>query len=233
METQIQELKKQVKNLKLMIGAFALIISTLFLFAFKSNFSKSARFDDLTVGTLNIAGPDSVKRMILTYKVGDAPWNGKKVKRNVPPNMAGILFLNPDGNEVGGRGWTGNENSSFAISSIDYSGIPLEAIGFNRIQDKNTQSAEFIVMDNPRRDIEMDMDQLIEEINTESPGKEVEKLTSQMVDRVKLGVKDHSASLLLSDQNGKPRIKLVVDQNNEAKIIILDESGNQILSLPE
>lgn len=232
MEKEIQNLKGQLRNVKI-LNLFLIVISGFIIFSsFIEKGQRNAVFEELTVGTLNIAGPDSVKRMILTHQIGDGPFNGTKLKRNVPPKMAGMIYCNPNGDEIGGKGWTGNEVSSFAINAYDYSGIPLEAIGFNRIQNEKMQSAEFIVLDNPDRSIKIDKDQLVKEINTASPGEEVEKLTKQAVDRVRLGVKNHVASLVLSDKNGNPRIELVVDENNQAKIVVLNEKGKVLSTLP-
>lgn len=232
-DKELTSLKNQIKNLKLTVGATLLGICAFFIFSFSATNSEKKYFEELTVGTLNIAGPDSLKRMILTHQIGDAPFNGEKLKRNVPPTMAGMIYLNPNGDEIGGVGWAGNESSTFALNALDYTGLPLEAIGFNRIQNENTQSAQLVVMDNPRREVKMNIDKFVEEVNTENYGEEVKKMQEQMVNRVTLGVENHIASLLMSDKSGNPRIKLIVDDNNEAKIIILDEKGNQVTSLPK
>lgn len=229
---ELENLKAQVKFLKGTVGAVIAVIILFFIFSFQSTPDNNKKFKELTVEKLNIASPEGTKRMILTHKIGAAPFNGKKLERNVPPTMAGMIYLNPNGDEIGGVGWAGNESRTFALNALDYTGTPMEAIGFNRIQNEDTQSAQLVVMDNPRRDIEIDKDKLVEEINSQNYGEALKKLQKQMVNRVTLGVENHNASLLMSDKSGNPRIKLMVDDNGKAKISVLDEEGNEVASLP-
>lgn len=68
-----------------------------------------AAFDELTVGRLNIAGPDGVQRIVLSYQMPQAPFQGQRLERTVPPGMAGMIFCAPNGDEVGGIGISGAE----------------------------------------------------------------------------------------------------------------------------
>jgi hypothetical protein len=68
-----------------------------------------AKLDELTVGRINIAGPDGINRIILSYTMPQGPFQGEMLTRNVPPGMAGIIYCAPNGDEVGGIGVSGTE----------------------------------------------------------------------------------------------------------------------------
>jgi len=61
---------------------------------------------------------------------------------------------------------------------------------------------------------------------------EIKRLQAMMIDRVTLGVDGHDAALVLKDRNGKKRIVIGVDANNDPRIEVLDEAGKVIQRLP-
>src|SRR5262249_42931922 len=89
-----------------------------------------AKFDEITAGRINIAGPDGINRIILSYTMPQGPFQGEMLTRNVPPGMAGIIYCAPNGDEVGGIGVSGTEKGGHALVTLDYRNTPLEAIGF-------------------------------------------------------------------------------------------------------
>lgn len=176
--------------------------------------------------------------MLTDDDLAKAPFAGEQIPRNVPPNMAGVIFMNPDGDEVGGIGFGGDEDRTFALNALDYTGIPLEAIGFNRIQTADSSAAQFIVLDGPRPELGFDAGEFAEEFLAMQEGEEgvegghVDLFLQQVVPRVNLGVEDHNAALSLMDTAGKQRIVLEVDADDQAILKILDSEGEVVYQLP-
>lgn len=66
--------------------------------------TRSAFFDEITVGRINIVEPDGTKRVVLSSKAqfpGDF-LQGKENKRPDRHEYPGILFINEEGTENGG-----------------------------------------------------------------------------------------------------------------------------------
>src|SRR5262245_55267487 len=72
------------------------------------------KFDEIDVGRLNIVGPDGKRRIILSSGRINAPFAGDELPRTVPANFASIIFCNPNGDEVGGIGCSGDDRRSSA-----------------------------------------------------------------------------------------------------------------------
>jgi hypothetical protein len=183
------------------------------------------RFDEITVGRLNIAGPDGVNRIILAHTMPQAPFQGELLERSVPPGLAGMIYCAPNGDEVGGIGVSGTPDGGHALITLDYRDTPLEAIGLATHYSTDRQSAALVVMHNPGGAVD------IKKIKAADQA-EIEKLQAMMVQRVELGVAEHNASLVLRDRKGNTRVVIGVDAANNAELKILDESGKEVARLP-
>jgi hypothetical protein len=184
-----------------------------------------ARFDEITAGRINIAGPDGINRIILSYTMPQGPFQGEMLTRNVPPGMAGIIYCAPNGDEVGGIGVSGTEKGGHALITLDYRNTPLEAIGFATHYGPKGQSAGLTVMDSPTGTVDVKKLKAADEA-------EIKRLQAMMVDRVTLGVDGHNAALVFKDRNGKERIVIGVDENNNPEVKVLDENGREVGRLP-
>ena len=219
--TSTAELARQVRTLRRLVAALLLAIGPLVLLGFSTQEPRVARFDELTVGRLNVAGPDGVNRLVLAHEMPQAPFQGRMIDRTVPPGMAGMIFCAPNGDEVGGIG----SSADHALITIDYRDTPLEAIGMVQRRGPDGQGAGLVLMDNPTGTI--DIDKIIDQ-----DGAEIARLQSMMVQRGWLGVEEHDASLRLRDRSGRDRIVIGVDADGEPRIRFLDEAGEDILLLP-
>jgi hypothetical protein len=184
-----------------------------------------AKFDEITAGRINIAGPDGVNRIILSYKMPQGPFQGEMLTRNVPPGMAGIIYCAPNGDEVGGIGVSGTEKGGHALITLDYRNTPLEAIGFATHYGSQGQSAGLTVMDSPTGTVD------VKKLKTADEA-EIKRLQAMMVERVTLGVDGHAAALVFKDRNGKDRIVIGVDESNTPEVKVLDENGKEVGRLP-
>jgi len=183
------------------------------------------KFKEITVGRINIAGPDSVNRMILSHKMPQAPFQGEMLQRSVPPGMAGMIWCAPNGDEVGGIGVSGTPDRGHALITLDYRNTPLEAVGLATHYGPNGQNARLVVMDNPTGTVD------VKKLKANDK-EEIQRLQAMMVDRILLGVDAHKAALVIKDRNGKERIVIGVDANNNPEVKILDENGKEVGGLP-
>lgn len=232
MDERLTALQREVRMLRAILftlfGAtslFMLLGATQLASKQDSAGGRSERFDEITVGRLNIAGPDGINRLVFSHTMPQAPFQGEMLQRTVPPGTAGMIYCAPNGDEVGGIGASGDDKAGHALITLDYRNTPLEAIGMVTRYGPDGQSATLVIMDNPTGTVD------IKKIKANDPT-EIERLQSMMVNRISLGVEQHNASLAIRDRNGKARIVLGVDADNNAEIKLLDESGKEVGRLP-
>lgn len=230
--SQLERRNRRLRQTLLCLPPLALLLATAGFFGVARSAANSDeaelrvdKFDEITVGRLNIAGPDGVKRFILSYEMPQAPFQGEMLQRTVPPGMAGMIYCAPNGDEVGGIGVSGTEKGGHALITLDYRDTPLEAIGLATHYGPNGQSASLVVMDNPTGTVN------VKKIKANDEA-EIKRLQAMMVDRISLGVDAHNAALVIKDRNGKERIVIGVDANNNPKLEILDENGKGVQRLP-
>lgn len=213
-------IERRLNLLSLIICVMAIFMVALLFLVLRGGAGKAeTHFTELTVGQLNIAGPDSVKRIIMSHKMPMAPFQGEMLERSVPPGLAGMIFCAPDGDEVGGIGVSGTAKGGAALMALDYRNVPLEAIGFSTYYDENGQSAGFVIMDPPRGTVD------VKKINADDPD-EVERFQAMMVQRVDLSVSNEKAGLTISDRQGNARILIGLDEDDEPSIQLLDKVGH-------
>jgi len=222
--TSYNDSNRQIKYLNFIL---ACILIYLIAISHRSTLESNTNFGEITVRKLTLVDSLGTIRFELTTDLATAHFAGEEIERNVPANMAGMVFLNPDGDEVGGIAFGGEDDGLVGLSVIDYSGIPLEAIGIRRIQTPDLTTAQFVVMDNPGSDMVFDVDAYLEELKSEVDGPQIKALQSQMVPRIGLGVENHTAGLTIADQEGRSRIVIEV-KDNKPVFRILDENGDVV-----
>lgn len=235
LEHRVSQLERHNRQLRMMMLAMLLLALSLGAAGLvgagqpgakpKAATPRVAKFDEITAGRVNIAGPDGINRIILSYTMPQGPFQGEMLTRNVPPGMAGIIYCAPNGDEVGGIGVSGTEKGGHALITLDYRNTPLEAIGLATHYGSQGQSAGLVVMDSPTGTVDVKKLKVADEA-------EIKRLQAMMVDRVTLGVDGHKAALVFKDRNGKDRIVIGVDENNTPEVKVLDENGKEVGRLP-
>lgn len=155
--------KKLLKKInRLQFFNFCLLILVLFGFTYFYKTSKSNKLSELTVEKLTLIDQNGTERVQLTSDLSSAPFAGERLTRNMLPGTAGIIFMGPNGDEVGGIGFSGDEKTSFSVNAMDYSSIPLEAIGFKKLQSEDFNIAGLTIVDNPRKNSGFDIPKFLE-----------------------------------------------------------------------
>ena len=199
------------------------------------------RFDEITVGRINIAGPDGVRRYIISHDLPKAPFAGRELERTVPPGMAGLIMLDPKGNEVGGYA----ASESHTLLTLDYRNYPLEAAGLvARLAPDGSQSAGMVLIQPPSGPL-LDMDAVdrgAEKTKAAKDGKpdlndpdvkELQRFQAMQFARIAVFAEQKSATIGLQDSQGRQRLLLQVDENDNPAIILYDAEGKETARFPE
>ena len=210
------------------------------------------KFDEITVGRINVAGPDGVKRFILSHDMPKAPFAGQEIERSVPPGFAGMIYCAPNGDEIGGIA----SADGMRIISLDYSGYPIEALvlasgGEGEEQGttislkqppsgakvdlaaadrgyKTLQSIWKSGLDGDAADAEAER-----RAQTDPDLAEVLRHRKMMVNRIGIGVNPKQAGISIADRDGNDRIVMLVSDSGEPEILILDADGKEVARIPE
>lgn len=172
-------------------------------------------FDEITVKRINVVEDDGTLRMTIAGR-DNAPGlyvKGEERPREEDRPTAGMFFMNDEGSEVGGlifggkKTEEGDEQSHGHLSFDQYGGTQVLALqGF---EQDGVRSARLRFWDWRNRG--------------EETGNE----------RLWLGKGyDGEVGLVIKDKMGRPRIQLVLDENDEPKFVVLDEEGSVTTQIP-
>lgn len=199
------------------------------------------RFGEITVERINVAGPDGVRRYIISHDLPKAPFAGRELERTVPPGMAGLIMLDPKGNEVGGYA----ASESHTMLSLDYRDYPLEAaVIATGVAPDGTQVAEFVLKQPPSGPL-VDMDAVfrgarkVEAAKDGEPDlndpdvKELVRFQGMQRGRIGMVATTKMAGISVNDSQGRQRLMLQVDENDSPAIILYDAEGKETARFPE
>jgi hypothetical protein len=205
--------------------------------------SGTQRIEELTVQRLNVVDANGTLRLVLSNKDRMHPGvvDGKTINR--PRPVAGLLFFNDVGDEVGGLTFTGQEVNGQARAN---SGLTLDqwkqdqAVGIQYGEERGQRSAGLQVWD--RSDTQR-ISELIDRLNSANAIEEPTARTAavQAVNasaqpghqRLFAGKdRDRASVVTLADANGKARLVLKVQADGAASIEFLDADGKVTERLP-
>ncbi|MQA38322.1 hypothetical protein [Rugamonas aquatica] len=198
------------------------------------------KFDEITVGRINIVEPDGTKRIVISNKAqfpGDF-MQGKEGARPDRSSFAGMLFINEEGTENGGLIQKGSIAADGKISS----GLSLTFDRFRQdqaLQLMNNDSATHQTTGIKINDVPLYTVTSLEdhsrfrEAARKLPKADQEAYWQKLSDqgrlsnnRIWLGnTRDKGSSLQLNDAQGRVRMMLLVSADGKAEIQMLDEAG--------
>jgi hypothetical protein len=234
-------LRRELRVLRIYTAVSSLILVVLCTAAFRQ--ATTGRFDELTVGRINVVDANGALRLVISNKDRMHPgmMDGKLIDR--PRPVAGFLFFNEEGDEVGGLTFTGRtvDGRGRANAGIMFDQFKQDqTIGISYSENDGRRTAGLQVWDRP----DTSLGDLIEKLNTANKmtdAAEREKAVAaarasagSAPRRVFVGkLPDRSATIALSDTNGKPRLTLTVDADGNPRIELLDANGKVTARLPE
>jgi len=199
-------------------------------------------FGEITVQRINVVDADGTLRMVLSNKDRMHPGvlDGKTIDR--PRPVAGMLFFNDGGDEVGGLTYSGRERDGErrAASGIAFDQLKQDqivALGYSESGGQRSAGLEVWNRSDSR------LSELIEKLNAanriedaaarDAAIRAVRAAAPPAPRRVFVGKNvDRAATVALADANGRVRLTLTVDPGGDASIAFLDEQGRTIQRLP-
>jgi hypothetical protein len=173
--------------------------------------AKSATYDTLTVQRINVVDPDGKMRLVIANgaRMPGAIIQGKTYPRSID-NAAGLLFLDTKGDETGGLVTARLRNDDVTNFSFDctYQGTDCVRVWKQESTDGTRLRESFDIFD--RRPYTGRVE------------------SSQGVQRITLGDENQNAQLLISDPQGRPRIRIGVDKTGEPSIVMLNPQGKEV-----
>ena len=199
-------------------------------------------FGEITVQRINVVDADGTLRMVLSNKdrMHSGVLDGKTIDR--PRPVAGMLFFNDEGDEVGGLTYSGRERDGErrAASGIAFDQRKQDqivALGYSESGGQRSAGLEVWNRSDSR------LSELIEKLNAanriedaaarDAAIRAVRAAAPPAPRRVFVGKNvDRAATVALADANGRVRLTLTVDPGGDASIAFLDEQGRTIQRLP-
>lgn len=172
----------------------------------------SAAFDTLTVQRINVVDANGKLRLVIANSAHfpDVEIRGKVYQRSIH-DSAGFVYYDVNGQETGGLVLTKLGTDDVANQTFDYTYQMTD--GIRMIKRESADGARW---------------QAGFEIFDRRPYRLGEVDSSQGVQRVALVDEDHNAQLVISDVQGKPRIRIGVDATGEPAITMLNPDGKEV-----
>ena len=205
--------------------------------------STAQNLGEITVERINVVDANGTLRMVISNKDRQHPGVIDGVTIDRPRPVAGMLFFNDEGDEVGGLTYTGQVKDGVRRAN---SGLNLDqlkqdqtiGIGYSEVNGQRTSALR--VWDPSDTPLSVAIEKLNAANAIQDPArraaavKEAEAAVPPRPERVFVGKREnHSASVALSDGQGKPRLTLTVDANGNPRIEFLDDRGQVTQRLPQ
>lgn len=232
-------LRRQLQFLR----AYALLSSFVLILLCTAAFSQATqKFGHVSVERLDVVDADGTLRMVISNKDRMHPGviEGRTIDR--PRPVAGMLFFNEAGDEVGGLTYTGREVNGAARANA---GLMFDqykqdqTIGISYSESGGRRSAGFQVWDRA----DTGLGALVDALNAANKlaGADRDKALAAAraaappgPRRVFVGKNtDKAAIVSLADANGRPRLNITVDADGNPRIEFLDADGKVVAKLPQ
>jgi hypothetical protein len=234
--------RRQFLFLRAYTVASSLVLVVLAAAAFRQT-GKPQNLGEINVERINVVDANGTLRMVIANKDRMHPgvMDGKTIDR--PRPVAGMIFFNDEGDEVGGLTYTGQERAGAraANASIMFDQLKQDqTIGFSYSESNGRRTAGFQVWDRP----DTRLSELIEKLNNAkkiTDRAEQDKAIAAIRATAEPGPRrvfvgknaDRAALVSLADAQGKPRLVLTVDPAGNPRIEFLDDAGKVVARVPE
>jgi len=237
-----RKLRRQLLFLQIYAVGSSLVLTVLVGSAFRQAVPKSQ--GELTVERLNVVNADGTLRLVLAGKDRMHPGVMDGITIDRPRPVAGMIFFNDEGDEVGGLTYTGR-----AINGVGRADAGLmfdqfkqdQTIGFSYSESNGRRSAGFQIWD---RSDSVRLSTLVEKLNAANKlpaGPDRDAAIAAIRANAPPGPRrlfmgktpDKAATIALSDAQGKPRLTLTVDAAGNPRVEFLDETGKVVMRIPD
>ena len=239
-------MKRRLRRELRLLQAYAIVSLLALVFIAGAAFMRAGapeKFDEITVQRLNVVDANGTLRLVLAGKDRMHPGviDGKTIDRRRP--VAGLIFFNDEGDEVGGLTFRGEvrEGHRRADAGIMFDQLKQDqTIGLQYTETDGRRSAGFHVWDRS----DTSLGELVEKLNAANKIAEQTARDAELARiraaappgprRVFVGKNpDRSAVISLADAQGKTRLNLRVDAEGAASIEFLDAAGKVTQRFPQ
>jgi hypothetical protein len=236
-----RSIRRQLRLLQASVATMLLIVVVLAASAFVQPAAQKS-LGEITVERINVVDANGTLRLVISNKDRMHPGviGGKVIQR--PRPVAGFLFFNDQGDEVGGLTFTGREQdgSRRANAGLMFDQLGQDqTIGFDYSEGEGSRSAGFKVWDRP----DVPLSEMVEKLNAANAIQDPAARDAAVArvranapagaaQRVFVGkTRDRVAGVMLADAQGRSRLALKVDPDGNASIEFLDVDGKVVQRL--
>lgn len=251
----IEQLERDVRFLKRYAIASTTLLAVAALAAFarpardaseRPSIARREKFTEIDVERINVVEPDGKYRMVISNR----PRSIGPIYKGKPFGYAGgdrpgIIFFNDEGTENGGLTFTGKDSAGVRASThmsfdqfnqdqvlnLDYNeGGGRRLVGISMLDRRSDNIYDFVARRDSIRAIRDSAARAAAFARLVAPRDGV-PIQAQRVFLGRNPAKE--ALLLLSDPNGKPRVRIAVDSTGAPSIELLDAAGRVTSRLPD
>lgn len=232
------KLERDVRFLKTYAAVSTLLLLAVLISGFR--FQSKQKFEEIDVERINIVEKTGQLRMVISNRELQHPGivDGKLIPRpnGRPP---GMIFFDHKGDEAGGLIFDENGGNGHFLSLTFDKARQDQTIGIQHLEGDNGQyDAALRIWDRPNNST-ADLMAKAERIRAMPASNEKDAALREFrqedfsPERISIAkLRDKSASIVLSDAGGKPRIRMSVKESGNPKLDFLDENGKTTFSLP-
>jgi hypothetical protein len=233
-----RSLRRQLRILQAYAAISFLILAFLSVTAFTQS---QQRIDELTVQRLNVVDANGTLRFVLSNTDRMHPGVMDGVTINRPRPVAGMLFFNDEGDEVGGLTFTGSDdNGRRANAGLMFDQLKQDqTVGISYNESNGQRTAGLQVWDRSVQPLS-DLIKGLNAANALPEGPQRDEAVKAVRAKAPPGPRrvfvgknaDKAATVSLADAAGKPRLVMTVGADGAASIDFLDAEGKTIQRIP-
>jgi len=233
-----RRLRRDIRFLKMYAFCSTSLVVFLAATGFRQASPQRTRFDEIDVERVNIVERDGRVRLVIanSERQAQAVIDGKTITSGRRP--AGMIFFNDIGDEVGGLIFSGRQvdGTPRASGSLTFDQFRQDqTVALQYVEENGRRRAGLEIIDRPQTSLAVLADLYARRASANGPeeladvNRQIAALPPQTTRRVFAGKDfDGNATLVLSDGQGRPRLRLNVDPAGTHRIQFLDASGKAV-----
>lgn len=230
------KMKKEIGFLKVYSGLLTVVLLGTIIYVLSQS-KKEESFKEITVERINVVESNGNLKLVISNseRQHNGVVNGKALPER--ERQAGLIFFNSVGDECGGLVYDGNEKEAGMVLSVDKFRDD-QVMQLQYIEDTENDVRKYGIQfwDYPKEDGFDERNEAFEKLQKIEDHDEKTIAYQKMKqngllpeDRMFVGKKmNKDVGLFINDTNGKPRIRIYIDADNNPKIELLDEEGKAI-----
>jgi hypothetical protein len=216
-----------------LLSTIAIVAS--FYYTFQQ--SKDNSFECIDVERINIVEKNGDLKLVISNsdRQHSGVINGRALPDRVRP--AGMIFFNSKGDECGGLIYDAMDQEAGLILSVDqFREDQIMQLQYYENPELKKRKYGLQLWDYPKENAFLERtDRLIEYSkldNEELRHAAIQQMQADSLfsqERLFVGKRlNNEVGLFINDDEGRPRIKIYIDENNEAKMLFFDEDGKSL-----